>query len=82
MPGALFADKPKSGEKTHFGKSLDAQEEPRFLEQVKYYIDRAAKTTTIPSDYLEAISSCNATLRLNFPCVRDDGTIETITAYR
>lgn len=45
-------------------------------------MERAAKTTNVPADYLDAISSCNATLRLNFPIVRDDGTIETITAYR
>jgi len=65
-----------------YGSRLDQNQEPRFLEQVKYYMEKAAKTTNVPADYLEAISSCNSTLRLNFPVVRDDGTIETVTAYR
>ena len=65
-----------------FADRLDKNKEPRFLEQVKYYMERAAKSTDVPAEYLKAISECNATLRLNFPVVRDNGTIETITAYR
>lgn len=67
---------------TLFGKKLDEHGEPRFLEQVKYFIDRAAKSTTVPDDYMEIITTCNATIRLNLPLVRDDGTIENVTAYR
>ena len=77
----MFADKAADASSS-FGKKLDAHQEPRFLEQVKYFVERAAKTTPVPADYLKAITACNATLRLNFPLVRDDGTIETVTAYR
>jgi hypothetical protein len=65
-----------------YGKKLDENGEPRFLEQVKYFIDRAAKCTSVPDEYMEIITACNATIRLNLPLVRDDGTIENVTAYR
>lgn len=65
-----------------YGRRLDEHDEPRFLEQVKYFIERAARTTDVPDDYMEIITTCNATLRLNLPLVRDDGTIENVTAYR
>jgi hypothetical protein len=65
-----------------YGRKLDANNEPRFLEQVKYFIERAAHTTDVPDDYMEIITTCNTTIRLNLPLVRDDGTIENITAYR
>jgi hypothetical protein len=45
-------------------------------------MERAAKTTDVPADYLKAITSCNSTLRINFPMVRDNGDIETVTGYR
>jgi len=67
---------------SHYGKQLDEHGEPRFLEQVKYFIDRSAKCTDVPDDYMEIITTCNATLRLNLPLVRDNGEIENVTAYR
>lgn len=65
-----------------FGKKLDQNNEPRFLEQVKYFIERASKTTDVPEDYMTIITFCNSTLRLSLPLVRDDGTIENVIAYR
>ena len=65
-----------------YGMKLDEHKEPRFLEQVKYFVERAAKQTDVPDDFMEIITTCNATLRLNLPLVRDDGSIENVTAYR
>jgi hypothetical protein len=62
--------------------ALDANQEPRFLEQVKLFFDRASKHTKIPNKYLNLIKACNAVVRFNIPLKRDNGDIETITCYR
>ncbi len=65
-----------------FGPKLDEFQEPRFLEQVKLFFDRAASKTDIPQEYLSLIKACNTVIRFNIPLRRDNGTIETITCYR
>jgi len=65
-----------------FGPKLDEFEEPRFLEQVKLYFDRAASKTGIPQDYLNLIKACDTVIRFNIPLRRDNGKIETVTCYR
>lgn len=65
-----------------FGPKLDEFQEPRFLEQVKLFFDRAASKTDIPQEYLGLIKACNTVIRFNIPLRRDNGTIETITCYR
>ncbi len=65
-----------------FGPQLDQNEEPRFLEQVKLFFDRAATKTGIPEEYLKLIQACDTVIRFNIPLRRDNGTIETITCYR
>lgn len=68
------------------GKTADPKSEgfvePRFLEQVKLFFDRAASKTGIPEEYLELIKACNTVIRFNIPFVRDNGTVETVTCYR
>jgi glutamate dehydrogenase (NAD(P)+) len=66
----------------NFGPKLDENQEPRFLEQVKLFFDRAASRTNIPAEYLNVIKACNSVIRFNIPLKRDDGTIETVTCYR
>lgn len=61
--------------------SLYAQE-PNFLQMVKLYFDRAATHIDIPSYYVNVIKNAKAVVRFNFPLVRDDGSIEVITAFR
>lgn len=61
---------------------MDEFQEPRFLEQVKLFFDRAASKTDIPLEYLNLIKACNSVVRFNIPLRRDSGKIETITAYR
>jgi glutamate dehydrogenase (NAD(P)+) len=56
--------------------------EPRFLEQVEYFFNRAAAKTGISKDYLELIRTCDNIIRFSFPIRLDNGTIETITGYR
>ncbi len=66
----------------NFGPKLDSHAEPRFLEQVKLFFDRAAQKTDIPQEYLQLIKACNTVIRFNIPLRRDNGTIETVTCYR
>ena len=66
----------------NFGPKLDQHEEPRFLEQVKLFFDRAATKTDVPQEYLQLIKACNTVIRFNIPLRRDNGTVETITCYR
>lgn len=68
---------------TQYGpQKIDQFQEPRFLEQVKLFFDRAAGKTDVPEEYLEVIKACNTVVRFNFPLRRDNGRVETITAYR
>jgi len=64
------------------GPRLDANGEPRFLEQVKLHFANAADKTGIDKQYLDLIQSCQAVVRFNIPLRRDDGTLETVTCYR
>lgn len=67
---------------SNFGPKLDTFQEPRFLEQVKLFFDRAASKTDVPPEYLQVIKSCNTVIRFNIPLRRDNGTIDTVTCYR
>lgn len=59
------------------------ENEPHFLEMVKLFFDKASKCLPdIPSYYLEVIKNAKAVVCFNFPLVRDDGSIESITAFR
>jgi glutamate dehydrogenase (NAD(P)+) len=60
----------------------DDTKEPRFLEQVEMFFNRAAAKTGISQDYLELIKSCDTVIRFSIPLVRDNGKIETLTCYR
>lgn len=65
------------------GPVKDDDEEPRFLEMVKQFFDRSIEY--IPKEdqkYLDVIKNCNSVVRVAFPLQRDDGTTETIHAYR
>jgi hypothetical protein len=64
------------------GPRLDANGEPRFLEQVKLFYNEAASKTGIPAEYLNLIQACQTVIRFNIPLRRDDGRLETVTAYR
>ena len=57
-------------------------QEPKFLEMVKLYFDQAAAHIDIPKYYVNVIKNAKAVVRFNFPLVRDDGSIEVITAFR
>lgn len=56
--------------------------EPGFLEMVKMYFEEAAKVIDVPRYYIDVIKHAKAVVRFNYPLVRDDGTIEVITAFR
>ena len=78
----MFTLSQKEVDPKNFGPKLDEFNEPRFLEQVKLFFDRAASKTSIPEEYLDLIKACNTVIRFNIPLKRDNGKIETITCYR
>lgn len=67
-----------TAENTH----LDKYGEPRFLDQVRMFMERAAKSTDIPPDMYELIQSCASVIRFNIPLQMDNGEIRTIPCYR
>lgn len=54
-------------------------EEPSFLDQVNYQVDKAAKYTNVMPELLEFIKACDSTIKFNLPLKRDDGSLETVT---
>ena len=54
----------------------------QFFAQVNRMFDRAAGYLSHPDGLLQQIKMCNSVLRIEFPLKRDDGSIETIEAYR
>lgn len=63
-------------------KTVDANGEPRFLEQVKMFYDSGASKTGIDPQWLNLIKACQAVVRFNIPLRRDNGKLEVITCYR
>lgn len=53
-----------------------------FFEQVNFNFDKAAKYTNYSPGILNEIKACNSIYHMTFPLKRDDGTIETIHAWR
>ena len=49
---------------------------------VNQFFKEAAKHTNIPQDRLNLLRNPNATLKLNIPLVRDDGSFCTLESYR
>ena len=56
--------------------------EGTFLENVELFFNKAASHTRIPKDYLSLLKGANATLKMNIPLLRDDGSFTSIEAYR
>lgn len=53
-----------------------------FLADVNRMFAKAARLTDHPDGLLEQIRMCNSIYRMEFPLKRDDGSIETIHAFR
>jgi len=54
----------------------------KFFEQVNRNFDKAAAYTKHPPGVLEQIKICNSVYHMTFPLKKDDGSIETIHAWR
>jgi glutamate dehydrogenase (NAD(P)+) len=54
----------------------------KFFEQVNRNFDKAAAYTKFPKGLLDQIKICNSVYHITFPLKRDDGSIETIHAWR
>lgn len=54
----------------------------KFFAQVNRNFDKAAAYTKFPQGLLEQIKICNSVFHITFPLKRDDGSIETIHAWR
>lgn len=55
---------------------------PNFLQQVDRMFAKAAALTDHSRGLLAQISICNSVYKMEFPLVRDDGSIEVIKAWR
>jgi len=55
---------------------------PSLLAEVDRLVDKAAALAKVPPDLLEQIRQCNSVYRMSFPVRRDDGTIQTVQAWR
>jgi len=66
----------------NMGQRLDKNGEPRFLEQVELFFNRAAGKTNVPKDYLDMIKICDNVIRFAIPIKRDNGVMEQILCYR
>lgn len=53
-----------------------------FLQSVLASFERAARLTDHEPSLLDHVKACNALVRFGFPIRRDDGTLETIVAWR
>lgn len=56
--------------------------EPSFLETVKIFFDEASVHLDIPKYYLDLIKATKNAIKLCFPLVRDDGSVEMISGFR
>lgn len=65
-----------------FARFSEMDGEPGFVEMVQQYFDRAASHTDIPEDALKVIKVPDSTLKMNIPFLRDDGTYDTVEAFR
>lgn len=54
----------------------------KFFEQVNKNFDKAAQYTNFPQGLLNQIKACNSVYHMTFPLEKDDGTVETIHAWR
>jgi len=45
------------------GQTMSLMEEPRFLEQVQLFVDKAASKTNVQADMLKYIMACDHVLR-------------------
>jgi len=63
-------------------QTIEQQYEPRYMEQVKLFFNRASQNNDVPQDVLKYIFECDHVLRFQIPFKRDNGSIETVTCYR
>ena len=75
---------PRSLARVPFARFSNAHEddEGSFLQNAEKFFAIAASHTNIPADYITLLKNPNATLKMNIPLLRDDGTFTTIEAYR
>ena len=65
-----------------FGGTPGLEDEPRFLEMVKLYFERAGEYVDIGEGELDLFMGCNAVLRVSFPFRNRDGEVEVLQGYR
>jgi hypothetical protein len=71
-----------SGQRGDFDEGDRKDQEPSFLDNVKIFFDKASVHLDIPKYYLDLIKATKSTIRFSFPLIRDDGTIQMISAFR
>jgi glutamate dehydrogenase (NAD(P)+) len=67
----------------NFKKTIMSEHQPySFFQSVERSFDKASKFTNWDKGILDQIKQCNSVYQMRFPIKREDGTIETIEAYR
>jgi glutamate dehydrogenase (NAD(P)+) len=56
--------------------------EPRLLENLEMFFERAFSYSGLDNEYFELIIKCDNVVRIMIPLKRDDGSIEIVSAYR
>jgi hypothetical protein len=72
---AQAAETPATAPAKATGPNLDANGEPRFLEQVKLFFESGASKTDIDKQWLNLIKACQTVVRFNIPLRRDNGDL-------
>lgn len=60
----------------------ESEDDSTFLQNAEQFFTAAASNTDIAPDYIALLKNPNATLKLNIPLLRDDGSFTSIEAYR
>lgn len=55
---------------------------PHYVKNIEKFFDDAASHTDISPDFVKFLKVPHATLKMNIPLLRDDGTYTSIVAYR
>ena len=81
-PSSLHSCSAAAACKRYLSDPTTPNDEPRFLDMVQLNFESAAKHTSLSPGMVSQMISCNSVLRISFPILRDDGSIEVIRAYR
>lgn len=81
-PVLVAAGTQRKPHRDSFGPVKGTAQEPRLLEMVKMYLERASHHTSIADGMLDYMMGSHSVLRVSFPFRREDDSVEVVTGYR